>query len=51
MIGFSLTTMRYFLPYDIAPLPEYRALSRSGSRSARPTGGRWKRAIPGWRCC
>jgi glutathione S-transferase len=35
MMGFSLTTMRYFLPYDFAPFPNIRAyLQRIGSRPA-----------------
>lgn len=35
MMGFSLTTMRYFMPYDYARLPNLRAyLQRIGSRSA-----------------
>jgi glutathione S-transferase len=35
MIGFSLTTMRYFLPYDLARLPNIRAyLQRIGHRAA-----------------
>ena len=35
MMGFSLTTMRYFLPYDLARLPSLRAyLKRIGSRPA-----------------
>src|SRR5438105_4153957 len=35
MMGFSLTTMRYFLPYDYARLPNLRAyLKRIGSREA-----------------
>ena len=34
MMGFSLTTMRYFLPYDLGALPEHRALS--GADRARP---------------
>ncbi len=35
MMGFSLTTMRYFMPYDYARLPNLRAyLKRIGSRPA-----------------
>ena len=35
MIGFSLTTMRYFLPYDLARLPNLRGyLKRIGERPA-----------------
>ena len=35
MMGFSLTTMRYFLPYDFARLPNLRAyLNRIGERPA-----------------
>ena len=35
MMGFSLTTMRHFLPYDYARLPNLRAyLQRIGSREA-----------------
>jgi glutathione S-transferase len=35
MMGFSLTTMRYFLPYDFARLPHLRAyLKRIGGRPA-----------------
>jgi glutathione S-transferase len=35
MMGFSLTTMRYFLPYDLTRLPNIRAyLTRIGSREA-----------------
>ena len=35
MMGFSLTTMRYFLPYDYARLPHLRAyLKRIGGRPA-----------------
>jgi len=35
MMGFSLTTMRYFLPYDYARLPNLRAyLKRIGERPA-----------------
>jgi glutathione S-transferase len=35
MMGFSLTTMRYFLPFDLAPYPSLRAyLQRIGSRPA-----------------
>ena len=35
MMGFSLTTMRYFLPYDLTPFPNLRAyLQRIGSRPA-----------------
>ena len=35
MTVFSLTTMRYFLPYDLAPLPGIRSyLARIGSRDA-----------------
>jgi len=35
MMGFSLTTMRYFLPYDYARLPHMRAyLKRIGGRPA-----------------
>ena len=35
MIGFSLTTMRYFLPYDLTRLPNLRAyLERIGGRAA-----------------
>jgi glutathione S-transferase len=35
MMGFSLTTMRYFLPYDFARLPSLRAyLKRIGARPA-----------------
>ena len=35
MMGFSLTTMRYFMPYDYARLPNLRAyLNRIGSRPA-----------------
>ena len=35
MIGFSLTTMRYFLPYDLTRLPGLRAyLKRIGERPA-----------------
>ena len=34
-MGFSLTTMRYFLPYDYARLPGLRAyLKRIGARPA-----------------
>ena len=32
MIGFSLTTMRYFLPYDLARCPNIVALSRAHRR-------------------
>ena len=32
------------------PLPEYRRAISRASAPARPTAGRWKRAIPGWRC-
>jgi glutathione S-transferase len=35
MMGFSLTTMRYFLPYDLAPFPSLRGyLQRIGGRPA-----------------
>jgi len=35
MMGFSLTTMRYFLPYDLEQLPNIRAyLKRIGNREA-----------------
>lgn len=35
MMGFSLTTMRYFLPYDLARLPNLRGyLKRIGTRPA-----------------
>ena len=35
MMGFSLTTMRYFLPYDLARLPNLRGyLRRIGARPA-----------------
>ncbi|BAM87250.1 glutathione S-transferase [Bradyrhizobium oligotrophicum S58] len=35
MTVFSLTTMRYFLPYDLAPFPNIRAyLARIGARPA-----------------
>jgi glutathione S-transferase len=35
MMGFSLTTMRYFMPYDYARLPNLRAyLKRIGARPA-----------------
>ena len=35
MMGFSLTTMRYFLPFDLAPYPSLRGyLQRIGSRPA-----------------
>jgi glutathione S-transferase len=35
MMGFSLTTMRYFLPYDLAPFPNLRGyLRRIGGRPA-----------------
>jgi len=35
MLGFSLTTMRYFMPYDYARLPGLRAyLKRIGAREA-----------------
>jgi glutathione S-transferase len=35
MLVFSLTTMRYFLPYDLAGLPNIRGyLARIGSRDA-----------------
>ena len=35
MMGFSLTTMRYFLPYDLTRLPNLRAyLERIGGRAA-----------------
>lgn len=35
MTVFSLTTMRYFLPYDLAPFPNIRAyLARVGARPA-----------------
>ena len=35
MIGFSLTTMRYFMPYDIARCPNIvRYLARIGARPA-----------------
>jgi glutathione S-transferase len=35
MMGFSLTTMRHFLPYDLAPFPNVRGyLQRIGSRPA-----------------
>jgi glutathione S-transferase len=35
MMGFSLTTMRYFLPYDLARFPNLRGyLQRIGSREA-----------------
>jgi len=35
MLGFSLTTMRYFMPYDYARLPNLRAyLKRIGARAA-----------------
>lgn len=35
MLGFSLTTMRYFMPYDYARLPSLRAyLKRIGARPA-----------------
>lgn len=35
MMGFSLTTMRYFTPYDLTPYPNLRAyLTRIGSRPA-----------------
>jgi glutathione S-transferase len=35
MMGFSLTTMRYFLPYDLTRLPSLRAyLKRIGDRPA-----------------
>ena len=35
MMGFSLTTMRYFLPYDLSRLPNLRAyLKRIGGRPA-----------------
>ena len=48
MMGFSLTTMRYFLPYDLAPSPHILAyLKRIGGRPA------YRRAMqkgdPGWR--
>ena len=50
MMGFSLTTMRYFLPYDLTRLPNLRAyLERIGGRAA------YRRAMekgdPGWPCC
>ena len=50
MMGFSLTTMRYFLPYDYARLPHLRAyLKRIGERPV------YRRAMekgdPVWRCC
>ena len=35
MIGFSLTTMRYFQPYDLTDCPNFvRYLGRIGARSA-----------------
>ena len=35
MIGFSLTTMRYFMPYDLARCPNIvRYLARIGARPA-----------------
>ena len=50
MMGFSLTTMRYFLPYDLAAAPISSAISRA-SAAARPIAARWRRAILEWRCC
>lgn len=35
MMGFSLTTMRYFIPYDLSPYPNLRSyLKRIGGRPA-----------------
>lgn len=35
MMGFSLTTMRYFQPYDLTPYPNIvRYLARIGARPA-----------------
>jgi len=50
MIGFSLTTMRYFLPYDISRCPNIlRYLGAIGKRPAYRRA--MERAIPGWCCC
>lgn len=50
MIGFSLTTMRYFQPYDLSRCPNVVGyLGRIGARP--PTGARWRKAIRAWRCC
>ena len=50
MMVFSLTTMRYFLPYDLAPLPNVRGyLSRIGA--VKPIVGQWQRVTPEWPCC
>src|SRR5262249_4631623 len=50
MIGFSLTTMRYFMPYDIARCPNIvRYLARIGERPAyrRGRGCRARRRVRG----
>ena len=50
MTVFSLTTMRYFQPYDCRAVRTWSDISAASVR-APPTGGRWRRAIPAWRCC
>jgi glutathione S-transferase len=50
MMGFSLTTMRYFLPYDLGRCPNIvRYLARIGARPAYRRA--MERAIRDWRCC
>ena len=41
---FSLTTMRYFLPFDLSPYPASAPIWRA-SPPVRRFSGRWRRAI------
>ena len=50
MMGFSLTTMRYFLPYDLSALPQHPRLSRSASARREAYRRAMEKGDPGWRC-
>lgn len=50
MTVFSLTTMRYFQPYDLQRCPKWPNISAASARG-RAIGVRWRRVIRAWRCC
>ena len=51
MMGFSLTTMRYFQPYDLARCPNVVKYLGAHRRPPRLPAGDGEGRSRAWRCC